>query len=87
MQQKKRPPRHTAQVTIWEDDLAVLDIHAQLNSLKIKWIQKLFGKIFKNVPSKICGRQPLKNLEGYDLPKADLQFFKSLFCKFFLVHS
>ena len=56
MQQKKRPPRHTAQVTIWEDDLAVLDIHAQLNSLKIKWIQKLFGKIFKNVPSKICGR-------------------------------
>ena len=43
MQQKIRPPRHIAQATIWEDDLAVLDIHAQLNSLKIKWIQKLFG--------------------------------------------
>ena len=26
-------------------------------------------KIFKNIPSKICGRQPLKNLKWYGLPK------------------
>ena len=38
VQQKIRPLRHIAQVTIWKDDLAVLDIHAQLHSLK-----KLFG--------------------------------------------
>ena len=43
MQQKIGPPRHIAQVPIWEDDLGILDIHAQLNSLKIKWIQRLFG--------------------------------------------
>ena len=28
-------------------------------------------KVFKNVPSKICGRQPLKNLKGYDPPKGN----------------
>ena len=38
----------------------------------IKWY-----KIFKNGPSKICGRQPLKNLKSYVLPKQtiSLQFF------------
>ena len=34
----------------------------QLNPPIHKW-----GKVFKNGPSKICGRQPLKNSEGYDL--------------------
>ena len=29
----------------------------------------LWVKIFKNGPSKICGRQPLKNLKWYGLPK------------------
>ena len=29
----------------------------------------LWNKLFKNGPSKICGRQPLKNLKGYSLPK------------------
>ena len=29
---------------------------------KMKW-----DKVFKNGPSEICGRQPLKNLKGYDL--------------------
>ena len=28
-------------------------------------------KVFKKWPSKICGRQPLKNLKRYGLPKAD----------------
>ena len=38
----------------------------------------LCDKIFKNGPSKICGRQPLKNLKWYGLP---------IFHKFYLVHS
>ena len=29
-----------------------------------KW-KKLWDKVFKNGPSKICGRQPLKNLKTY----------------------
>ena len=32
----------------------------------IKWVQ-----VFNNGPSKICGRQSLKNLKGYGLPKAN----------------
>ena len=32
---------------------------------------KIWEKVFKNEPSKICGRQSLKNLKGYGLPKAD----------------
>ena len=29
----------------------------------------LLNKVFKNGPSKICGRQPLNNLKGYGLLK------------------
>ena len=29
----------------------------------------IWGKVFKSGPSKICGRQPLKNLRGYGLLK------------------
>ena len=29
----------------------------------------IWVKVFKNGPSKICGRQPLKNLKCYGLPK------------------
>ena len=36
----------------------------------------IWDKVFKNGPSKICGRQPLKNLKGYGL-------FKN---NFYLVH-
>ena len=32
--------------------------------LKVSW-----GKVFKNGPSEICGRQPLKNLKWYGLLK------------------
>ena len=44
------------------------------------WSDK-WDKVFKNGPSKICGRQPLKNLKGYGLLKqADhtypFKFFK-----------
>ena len=47
-------------------------------------------KVFKNGPSKICGRQPLKNLKGYGLLKADhtlSNVLKAVFQKFYLVHS
>ena len=44
-----------------------------LKNLTIQWV-----KIFKNGPSKICGRHPLKNLKEY---------LKAVFCKFYLVHS
>ena len=27
----------------------------------------IWDRVFKNGPSKICGRQPLKDLKGYDL--------------------
>ena len=37
-----------------------------------------WGKVFKNWPSKICERQPLKNLKWHGLPKQtiSLQIFK-----------
>ena len=39
---KSRPPRHLIQLPIWKGGLGILDIDNQLNSLKIKWIQRLF---------------------------------------------
>ena len=30
-------------------------------------LKNIWSKVFKNRPSKICGRQPLINLKGYDL--------------------
>ena len=50
---------------------------------KVKVIEVIFlmmkwNKVFKNGPSKIFGRQPLKNLKG---------FVKAVFHKFCLVHS
>ena len=32
-------------------------------------IHNTWDKVFKNGTSKICGRQPLKNLKGYGLLK------------------
>ena len=46
-------------------------------------------KVFKNGPSKICGRQLLKNLKWYGLPKQTIpttsNFLKAVFHKFYLV--
>ena len=44
-----------------------------------KWV-----KVFKNGPSKICRRQPLKNLKWYGLFRQtiSLQFFQTLFGQF-----
>ena len=53
----------------------------------------IYVKVFKNGPSKICGRQPLKNLKRYDLPKQtmSLQSFKGCLPQIllgpFLAHS
>ena len=38
---KFSPPRHLAQLPIWKGGLGILDIDTQLNSLKIKWTQRL----------------------------------------------
>ena len=38
-----QPPRRLAQLSIWTSGLGILDIKTQLNSLKIKWIQRLLN--------------------------------------------
>ena len=67
------------------DDMINIKILDQ-NKIKIdKW-----DKVFKNGPSKICGRQPLKNLKEYGLPEAchtPSNFLKVAIRKFYLVHS
>ena len=42
-QEETGPPRHLAQLSIWMIGLGILDIETQLNSLKIKWIQRLLN--------------------------------------------
>ena len=37
------PPKHLAQISIWMIGLGILDTETQLNSLKIKWIQRLLN--------------------------------------------
>ena len=47
-----KPPKHLAQLSIWTTGLGVLDITIQLNSLKMKWIQRLLNAtnaIWKNL--------------------------------------
>ena len=47
-------------------------------------------KEFKNGPSKICGRQLLKNFKQFGLPKQNYiisYFLKAIFRKFYLVRS
>ena len=39
-------------------------------------MQNICDKVFKHGPSKICGRQPFKNLNGYGLLIISLQIFK-----------
>ena len=38
-----RPPRNPVQLSTWKGWLGILDIDTQLNSLKIKWIQRLLN--------------------------------------------
>ena len=51
-----------------------------------------WDKVFKNGPSKICGRHSLKDLKGNGLLKhisdhISSNFLKAIFHKFYLVHS
>ena len=49
--------------------------------------EKNWVKVFMNGPSKICGRQPLKNLQWYGLQADHItaNFWKAVFHKFYLV--
>ena len=38
---KIHPPRHLLQLPIWKGWLGILNLDTQLNSLKVKWIQRL----------------------------------------------
>ena len=40
-----------------------------MDGKKIVSYKMIWVKLFKNEPSKNCGRQPLKNLKWYGLPK------------------
>ena len=42
-QEKIRPLRRQTQLSIWTIGVGILDIETQLNSLKIKWIQRLLN--------------------------------------------
>ena len=44
--------------------MILLTVYIVKGSFKYIW-----DKVFKNRPSKICGRHPLKNLKGYGLLK------------------
>ena len=46
---------------------------SRMNSRMYSRMYKI-RNVFKNGPSKICGRQPLKNLKGYGLPKQTYSF-------------
>ena len=48
----------------------------------------IWDKVFKNEPSKICGRKPFKNLKSYGLFRHTISnCLKAVFHKFYLVHS
>ena len=55
----------------------------------ICWYDIIWVYVFKNRPSKICGRQPLKDFKWYDLLRQTIssQIFKAVFHKFYLVLS
>ena len=46
-------------------------------------VSNIWDKVFKNRPSKICGRQPFKKLERYGLLKLEyfVPFLPLTFCK------
>ena len=51
---------------------------------------RIWDRVFKNEPSKICGRQHLKDLKVYGLPKQTIysfKFLRAVFHKFYLIHS
>ena len=55
--------------------------HIYLKHSYISWSYYIWAKVFNNGPAKICGRQPLKNLKWYGLPKTIISWN---FLKWFL---
>ena len=47
----------------------------KMGTLVVNRLKYMWDKVFKNGPSKICGRQPLKNLKEYGRPYS-FKFFK-----------
>ena len=73
-------------VTKWVGIISVMQWIVQSNAT---W-QNVWVKVFKNGPSKICGRQHLKILKWYGLLRQNflkVHFFKGVLHKFYLVHS
>ena len=56
-------------IITWKKVISYLNKWSNFNSSLIY----ILVKVFKNGPSKICGRQPLKDLKWYDL---HIKFFK-----------
>ena len=54
-----------------------------LSSPSHKLLRNIWDKVFKNGPSKVCRRQPLKNLKGLQC----LLLSKAVLNKFYLIHS
>ena len=70
---------------LWKSSISHCSIFLQ----QMYNIFSIWVKVFKNEPSRICGRQSLKNLKGYGLTKADhitSNIFNAVFQKFYLVH-
>ena len=42
-------------------------------------MKRIWDKVFKTGPSKVCGRQPSKNLKGYGMFKQKKKIFQSNF--------
>ena len=63
---------------------------AEFSLIIAEELENKWNKVFKNGPSKICGKQSLKNLKGYGLLKADhtpSNILKAVFHRFYLVDS
>ena len=69
----------TLRVQIWRWFLKYMPNNYSIFKTIPTHLQFIWDKVFKNEPSKICGRQPFKNLKGYGLltfaflPKAHVQ--------------
>ena len=52
-------------IIMWSRDFGKIFISSVMDSLGSFNLDDIWVQVFKNEPSKICGRQPLKNLKGY----------------------
>ena len=45
----------------------ILEVASMMKKARFRIVKFIWDKVFKNGSSKICGRQPLKDLRGYGL--------------------